>query len=566
MNWKLKKKYTTLLEQEKGYIKKNWGINNTVCLAYPHYYRTGMANLGFQTVYKIFNEQPSFLCERVFLPVAGDEAEFATGLRADFVSLENQKPIAEFDILAFSLSFENDYPNILKMLELAGIPLTANERSEDYPLIIGGGIAATINPEPLAAFFDLFILGEAEETLPVFASIFEGARHGGLGREDMLIKMQKTLPQAYCPGLYEVRYSPDSKIKAIEAIVPGLPEKIKIHPIKDINRFCTEEIVSSPQTEMADLYLVEVNRGCAHSCRFCAASFIYRPVRFRSYEQVVAAVDRGLLKKKKIGLVGTAVSDHPELSRICEYILKNNGQAGIGSLRVDQINETVVQLLKANGIETVALAPEAGSQRLRDLLRKGITEEDILRCAELLIENEIPNLRLYFMIGLPTEEESDINAIIDLAKKIQHHALQWTGGKKIFRSITLSINQFIPKPATPLQWFSLADVGIVGKKIKKIVNAFGREKQFKVNHDVPKWNYVQALLSLGDRRIGEILLAVHRLNGNWAQALKEVNVNADFYVYRRKQFDEILPWDIIDLGTSKKSLISDCKKVLEEMQ
>ena len=378
----------------------------------------------------------------------------------------------------------------------------------------------------------------------------------------MLIQMQKTLPQAYVPGLYEVRYSTDSKIKAVEAIVPGLPAKIKIHQIKDENVFCAEEVISAPGTEMEDMYLVEVSRGCARSCRFCAASFIYRPERFRSYEKIVEVIDRGLQIKKKIGLVGTAVSDHPELPRICEYILAKKGLAGIGSLRVDQINETIVRLLKANGIETVALAPEAGSQRLRDVLRKGITEEEVMRAAELLIKNEIPNLRLYFMIGLPSETEKDIDAIIDMAKKIQHHALQQTHGKKIFRSITLSINQFIPKPATPLQWCALADVNSAGKKIKKIVSAFGRDKQIKVIHDVPKWNYVQALLSLGDRRVGEVLLAVHRLGGNWAQALKEVNVNADFYVYRRKQYDEILPWDIVDLGTSKKSLVSECKKAL----
>ncbi len=563
MNWKLKKKYATLLEQERGYVKKNWGTDNTICLAYPHYYRTGMANLGFQTVYKIFNEQPSFLCERVFLPAAGDEAEFATGQRVDFVSYENQKPVAEFDILAFSLSFENDYPNILTMLELAGIPLLSAERSENYPLVVGGGIAATLNPEPIAAFFDLFILGEAEASLPDFARIFEEAHRCGLSRRDMLIKMQKTLPQAYVPGLYEVKYSADSKIAANEAIEPGMPARIKIFPIKDINSFCTEEVISAPRTEMEDMYLVEVNRGCARSCRFCAASFIYRPVRFRSYEQIVLSIDRGLMKKTKIGLVGTAVSDHPDLSRICEYILSRNGQAGIGSLRVDQISEKIVHLLKANGIETVALAPEAGSQRLRDLLRKGITEEDILRSAAILIENEITNIRLYFMIGLPTEEEEDIDAIISLTKKIQRHALQHTSCKRTFRSITLSINQFIPKPSTPLQWCALADVNSVRKKIKKIVSAFGREKQIKVIHDVPKWNYVQALLSLGDRKVGEILLAVHRLGGNWAQALKEVNINADFYVYRQKQFDEILPWDIIDLGISKKALISECKKALE---
>ena len=561
MNWKLRKKYTTLLEQERGYIKKVWGTYNTVCLAYPHYYRAGMSNLGFQTVYKIFNEQPSFLCERVFLPAAGDKAEFAAGA-ADFFSLESQKQLAEFDILAFSLSFENDYPNILKMLELAGIPSLACERSEDYPLLMAGGIAATINPEPIADFFDLFILGEAETTLPEFARIFEDRRRAGEDRKAMLLAMQKKLPQVYVPSLYEVQYAADSKIQSVKAISAGLPERIEIHPLKDINAFCTAEVIDAPQTEMADMFLVEVNRGCARSCRFCAASFIYRPARFRSFEHIAAAVDCGLKKKKKIGLVGTAVSDHPQLEKICEYILQCKGRAGIGSLRVDQITESIARILKANGIETVALAPEAGSQRLRNLLRKGISEEDIIKATQLLMDHEISNLRLYFMIGLPTEEDRDIDAIITLIKKIQHHALQHSRGRKIFRSITLSINQFVPKPATPLQWCVLADVGETGKKIKKIVNAFGREKQIKVLHDVPKWNYIQALLSLGDRRVAEILLAVHHLEGNWAQALKEVNVNANFYVYRQKQFNEILPWDIIDLGTSKQSLLSEYKKAL----
>jgi radical SAM superfamily enzyme YgiQ (UPF0313 family) len=563
MDWKLKKKYATVLESETGYVKKVWGTCNTVCLAYPNHYRTGMTNLGFQTVYKILNEHSSFLCERVFLPASGNDAEYVSGA-AEMVSLESQKSMAEFDILAFSLSFENDYPHVLKMLTLAGIPLLAKDRPENYPLVIGGGIALTLNPEPLADFFDLFILGEAEETLPQFNRYFEEARRLGYDRLKLLKSLQKKINNIYVPGLYEVKYSAESRIQSIVPKDAGLPEKIKIEHIKDINPFCTEEVISAPQTEMEDMFLVEVNRGCARCCRFCAASFAYRPARFRSDAKIIAAIDRGLQRKKKIGLVGTAVSDHPDLIHICEYIIAKGAQAGIGSLRIDRINEKIVDLIKANGIETVALAPEAGSQKLRDLLRKDITETDIIRATEILVEKEILNLRLYFMVGLPKEEDQDIDAIIELTRKIQHHALQNSRGKKQFRRITLSINQFIPKPATPLQWCPLADVNIVGKKIKKIENAFSREMQVKVIHDIPKWNYVQALLSLGDRRVGEILLAVNRLEGNWAQALKEVNINPDFYVYRQKQFDEILPWDIIDLGVSKKSLINEYQKALDD--
>jgi len=563
MDWKLKKIYAGILEDETGYVKKIWGKYNTVCLAYPNHYRTGMANLGFQTVYKIFNVQPSFLCERAFLPASGDDARFASGAAGIF-SLENQKSITEFDILAFSVSFENDYPHILKIMDATGIPLLSGERSEKHPLVIGGGIALTLNPEPLADFFDIFILGEAEDVLPEFCRCFEKARRSGHDRKQFLKDAQKTVSNVYVPSLYSVMYSAESKIQSITPVETGLPEKIEIKHIKTIDAFPTEEMISAPGTEMDDMFLLEVNRGCSRSCRFCAASFVYRPVRFRSRMEIFASINRGLQRKKKIGLVGTAVSDHPDLIKICEYIIDQNAQTGLGSLRIDQITDNLVDLIKQSGIETVALAPEAGSQRMRDILRKDITEADIMTATELLAKKDIPNLRLYFMIGLPREEEGDIDAIIELTRKIQHHVRSKFEGKKKFRRLVLSINQFIPKPATPFQWCSLEDVSLAGKKIKKIENAFRKDKQIKVIHDVPKWNYVQALLSLGDRRVGEILLAVHRLEGNWARALKEVNINPDFYVYRQKQFDEVLPWSIVDLGVSPRMLICEYEKAMKE--
>jgi radical SAM superfamily enzyme YgiQ (UPF0313 family) len=564
MDWKLKQKYNRILENETGYVKKIWGEYNTVCLAYPNQYRVGMANLGFQTVYQLFNAQPSFLCERAFLSVSGNDARFVSGAAGIF-SLENQKPITEFDILAFSVSFENDYPNILRIMDSAGIPLMAGDRSENHPLVIGGGVSLTLNPEPLADFFDVFILGEAEDVLPEFCRSYEEARRIRLDRNNFLINLQRCVNNIYVPGLYEVTYSAGSRIQSIKPRDKSLPAKVKITRPANINAFRTQEVVSAPGIEMGDMFLMEVNRGCARSCRFCAASFVYGPVRFRSREEIIASIRSGLQRKNKIGLVGTAVSDHPDLKKICRYILEGKAQAGLGSLRIDRIDEEMVELIKANGIETVALAPEAGSQKMRDVLKKGITEEDILRAAELFAGNDIQNLRLYFMIGLPKEEENDIDAIIGLTKKIQHHVRVMFAGKKKFRRVTLSVNQFIPKPSTPFQWCALEDVGLAAKKIRKIENAFRNDKQVKVMHDVPKWNYVQALLSLGDRRVGEILRAVNRLEGNWARALKEVNINPDFYVYREKQYDEYLPWDIIDLGVSKKALISEHRKAMQEI-
>ncbi|MBN1474074.1 MAG: radical SAM protein, partial [Syntrophaceae bacterium] len=507
--------------------------------------------------------RPSFLCERLFLTAPEDDAESVSGA-AEMVSLESQKPVAEFDILAFSISFENDYPNILKIMAQAGIPLLAAERSERHPLIIGGGIAPTLNPEPLADFFDLFILGESELVLPEFTSVFEEARCKKISRKQFLFDFQKNIKAVYVPSLYNVNYSNDGKIESVKPVAKQLPDKIEINADVDINSFNTQEIISAPRAEMEEMFLVELNRGCAHYCRFCAAAYVYHPARFRKWEEIKKSIKNGLTQKRKIGLVGTAACEHPELIKILKYIKDNEAQAGISSLRIDSISEEIVSLLKEAGIETIALAPEAGSQKMRDMLRKGIKESDIIRAAEILIGNGINKIRLYFMVGLPGETEHDIDSIIELTKKIQHTALKYTQGKKKFRNITLSINQFIPKAHTPLQWCPLANTEDAAKKIKKIVKAFRQDKQVRVIHDVPKWNYVQALLSLGDRRVGKILLAVQKNNGNWKKALKEVNINPEYYVYRQKSLEEILPWDIFEMGLGKKALAADFKKVFRD--
>jgi radical SAM superfamily enzyme YgiQ (UPF0313 family) len=259
----------------------------------------------------------------------------------------------------------------------------------------------------------------------------------------------------------------------------------------------------------------------------------------------------------KIGLLGTAVSDHPELLSLCRYIMNRQGKVAIGSSRLDRLNGPLVSLLKESSVETVSLAPEAGTQRLRDLIHKGITDEHIFHAVELLIEHGIFNIRLYFMVGLPTEKEEDIEAITHVVRKIKHRTVKSSAGKRTFKRITVSINQFIPKPATPFQWYPLEDIAAVRKRIHTIERSLRKETLVNVIYDLPKWNYIQALLSLGDRKVGKILLAAHQNNGNWPKALKEVNVNPDFYVYRHKSTDEILPWDFIDHGVSKQDTIDE---------
>ncbi len=559
MSWAVKKKYKDLLDREDGYVKKLWGNSLNICLAYPNRYRTGMDSLGFQTVYSLFNQHPSVLCERAFLPDPGDEGFFVPGTLPLF-SLESQKPLRDFDIIAFSISFENDYPNILKMLDMARINLPSHERNESDPLIIGGGICVTMNPEPLADFFDLFLIGEAEEILPEFLLNLLRTRKAKDTKNDNLRTLQKNVPGAYVPALYNVSYGVDGPIAKMIPRDVSLPPKIRKQWAQDIQAFSTETVISSPDTDFGTIFLTEVSRGCSRGCRFCAAGYLFRPSRFRKRGNLEKSIIRGLETGKKIGLLGTAVSDHPELIDICRYILSRQGKIGTGSFRLDQLTPTLLELLKEGGIETLALAPEAGSQRLRDLIRKGIQDVDITRGAINLLENGFLHVRLYFMIGLPTETADDIEAIIELIKRLSQLSLPTTGPReKRFKRITVSINQFIPKAGTPFQWYPLENIQTIKKKIQKIAGAFRGQGNIKVLADPAKRNYLQSLLATGDRRVGKILLALHLQRGSWPKALKEAPFPPDFFVYRRRDTTETLPWDFIDTGVPKALLIREFK-------
>jgi radical SAM family uncharacterized protein len=550
-SWKLIQRARKVLEKEKGTVQKPWGGKISICLIYPNSYHVGMSNLGFQTLYRLLNNEEDVVCERAFLPDPEDLEEYQH-THTSLFSLESQKPLSEFDILAFSVSFENDFLNILCLLNLAHIPFESDHRERGYPLVIAGGVSVFLNPEPLSQFFDLFILGEGEEVMVEFLEVYR--RHfSGRQKRDELLKKMAEVEGIYIPKFYRVSYQEEGKIAAIDP-APGFPPKVKRRWVSEIDRFSTRSTLFTPDTEFKKMALVEVNRGCPRGCRFCAACFVYHPFRSRSLSLLESLSKEALSEEHRIGLTGTAVSDYPHLLPLCQNILSWQGGISLASLRVDAVSDPLVQCLREGKVQSVAIAPEAGTERLRKVLRKGYTEEEILNSVDRLVEHGLVQIKFYFLIGLPSETDEDVKAIVHLAKQIQHHVLSKRKGEKGKWNIVLSLNPFIPKPATPFQWLPLEEVVELKRKLKIIQRGLRGEKGIEIIHDLPKWAYVQALLSKGDRRVGKILMAAHQFRGDWNRAFRETDINPNFYVYRRRDLDEIFPWDFIDHGISKEVL------------
>nr|NIS71471.1 radical SAM protein [Pseudomonadota bacterium] len=399
---------------------------------------------------------------------------------------------------------------------------------------------------------DMFLLGEAEEVLSEFMERYQEASQPRTRRKEFLQSLSD-LEGIYVPRFYVPRYDRNGLIREISASF-HFPERVKRRFIQNIDAFSTSSVILTPNTEFDNMTLIEVNRGCARGCLFCSACFLYRPFRNRSLESLIQAADEGIRRGSRIGLTGAAVSDHPDLEALCNFIVTEGGQFSLASVRLDNVTESLGRSLKSSGLKTATLAPEAGSERLRTLLHKGITEEDIFRAVEILLAYDLLNLRLYFLVGIPTETDNDIEAIVQLTRRVKHRMLQSAKGTRRLGKITLSINGLIPKPGTPLQWTPLEEVDSLNRKLKVIRNGLRREANVEVTHDVPKWAYVQSLLSRGDRRVGKILLAAHQNGGDWKRAFLQVDVNPNFYVYRERTREEIFPWDFIDHGVSKARL------------
>ncbi len=564
MLWKLKQRQQSRLEKETGTVLKDWGGKIRIALAFPNRYSVGMSNLGFQFVYEALNRFENIVCERVFYPDP-DELELLGDSAGNLLSVESQKPLLDFHLVAFSVPYENDYTNVLDMLRLAGIPPNSVERGPNHPLVCGGGVALFLNPEPMAPFLDFIFAGEAEAIVPDFIDFWKEHENTSAARPEILKELGKSVPGIYVPSFYDASYNPDGTLASILPIGgSGLPEKIFYRRADLTASTPCRTAVLTPDTEFSNVVLLEIGRGCGRGCRFCAAGFVYRPVRYNRASDLLDISAENIPDSDRIGLVSAAVSDHPEINLLCKSILDQGGSLSFSSLRADTLTPEIISALESSRHQAVAIAPEAGSERLRRVINKNLTEEQILRAAEILTQKGIMNIKLYFMIGLPTETPEDLEAIVELAKSIRHHVLSASRGKSRLGDITLSVNSFVPKPFTPFQWTPFAGVRELKEKAGWIQKALRKVPNVRVHFDLPKWAYVQALLSRGDRRVASFISKVALDGLSWGKAMRESPLNPDFWVMRERGVDEKFPWEVIDHGIDRKFLFDEHMRAVQE--
>jgi radical SAM superfamily enzyme YgiQ (UPF0313 family) len=536
------------LLKERGQIYDKGNTRLSIGLVYPNAYAVGMANLGFQTVYRLFNEIRGVRCERVFFDSK------ATDVR----SFESGRRLHEFDIIAFSLSFELDYLNVVHMLFSSGIPLRAGERDTTHPLIMAGGVSVTLNPEILAECIDLYVIGESEELLGAIVDLILIHSKARPSRQ-ALLKDLAQIPGIYVPRFYTLTYNENGTIAAIGSM-EGVPQRVRRQYLQDVNSVQSYSPILSNMSHFKEMLLTEMGRGCPRGCRFCASGFIYAPVRFRSAEGLLSLIATHGGKVQRIGLVGSALSDHPQFEKICREVLDAGYELGVSSFRADALRPSLIEILVHSGLKTLTLAPETGSEEYRRRIHKNLTDDEILMAVQTASDGGLRNLKLYFLIGLPLPGGDDVPEIVALIRNIHDvfFSSKRRGGK-----VTVSIHPFVPKAWTPFQWSPMKDVNTLAASLDKITMDLGKIPGLQIIPKSPRRAVLQGLFSVGDLKIGEALrLKIeHRLP--WKSVWKQLRIDPAFYIHRDKGKDEILPWEVLDGGIDRQYLWDEYRRAVE---
>jgi len=557
-SWEQRERARLTLAKEVGYVTKPHGSRLRIALAFPNTYWVGMSNLGFQTMYRLFNAEDDIVCERFFLPPKQELAALSAA-RAPLLTLESQTPVGDFDIVAFSVSFEWDYVNVLTLLRLAGIPSYAAERSPHHPLIVIRGAVTFVNPEPLAPFADVIAAGEGEALVP-------GLRRAIAAASDRADLLERLAAERgfYVPSFYQPQYAADGTLAGY-AVRPGIDAPL---PVRKAALKTTEAVdppattIFTPDTEFGSRFLVEVVRGCANLCRFCWAGYNYLPVRAFPADRILQLAEAAQQYSKRVGLVSIALCDHPEIERILARLLELGYAISPASLRLDDLTPTIVRTLRQSGERSITIAPETGSDRLRRVINKTVTNDEILESAELIFANGIESLKLYYMIALPTETDDDLVGIRDLTLQLRDRMLKHAKPRGRIGSITGSVNPLIPKPGTAYQWLPMEDQAMTDRKIKRLRSLMAGIDNVYFNIKSERHSYYQALLSLGDRRVAPAIVVAERNGQNWRAAVAEAGVDADFFIFRDRTADAMLPWDIIDGGMKRPFFEAEFAKSL----
>ena len=546
-----------LYKDEDSRVTVNPHAGQKVAIVYPNTYFVGMSNLGLHIIYEEINLRNDSVCERIFLPEK-KELEAYDKTKTPLMSVETQRPMHQFDVVAFDVTFEMDYFHIPLMLRHGRVPIMGKDRTEFDPIVIAGGPCATFNPEPFADFIDAFIIGEGEGIVSRVLDIIRDGKMEGLDRHTILRQLAD-ISGVYVPSLYVPIYSEDGEFKGYD-IAEGVPKTIKRH--FEMLTSGGETVVATNYTEFGAMYIIEVARGCGRHCRFCMAGYCFRVPRVRPLDILKEGVERAEKLGKKVGLMGAAISDYPEVDELVNYIRSKDMRYSCASLRADSLTQAVVDGLADSGQKTITIAPETGSERLRRVINKGISEEHLQNAATLSAKSGIQHMRLYIMIGLPTETDEDIEAIVGLAERTRAH-MEKVGCKG---RLTLSINPFIPKPFTPFQWMAMDNQKVVEKKLQYIKKALQKNRRIEVLVESPKEAYIQGVLARGDRRLGAVIAAcaADRGSKSFKSEMKAAGLDMDNMNYRERSFDEFLPWSHLDMGMQEGYLEMEWQRSLDE--